>query len=165
MKHTPSERTTYLERRRIKAGISFAAGKTQVWVANHFRVSRVAAHVWYWEWKTKGSEGLQAKGRSGAPPKLSKDKLNKVELELEKGPKAQGYATELWTLKRIQKLIRKTTKVSYHEGHVWKILQDLGWSVQKPETRARERDEQHIGQWVRKEFPRIQKRGSGQGLG
>lgn len=161
MKHTPSERTKTLERRRLKAGEFFTAGKAQIWVARYFKVSRPAVHAWYWAWKKRGEAGLRARGRSGAPPKLSKKKLKKVEQALLKGPKEHGYATELWTLDRIATLIWKKTKIRYHPGHVWKILRDLGWSAQKPETRARERNERKIKQWIREEFPRIQKKGSG----
>lgn len=160
MKHAPSIRTKELERRRLKAAGYFEQGKTQAWVAKHLCVSRPAVWAWYWAWKDSGTAGLKSKGRSGAPPKLNGKQLIKVEALLLKGPKAQGYTTELWTLERIAKLIQKTTKVSYHPGHVWRILHDLGWSAQKPETRARERNEKKIKQWVRREFPRIQKKGS-----
>lgn len=160
MNYAPSPRTKELEKRRLKAATFFQQGKSQAWVANRFSVSRPAAWAWYWSWKQKGSDGLKSKGRSGAPPKLTEKQLKKVEAELLKGPIVHGYATELWTLERIAKLIRKTTKVTFHPGHVWRLLQDLGWSSEKPETRARERNEKRIKQWIRRDFPRIQKRGS-----
>ena len=160
MKYAPSPRTKELEKRRLKAATFFEDGKTQNWVALHFSVSRPAAWAWYWSWKKNGFDGLKSKGRSGAPTKLTDTQLEKVEKELLKGPIAQGYSTELWTLERIAKLIQKTTHVTFHPGHVWRLLQDLGWSSQKPETRARERNEKKIKQWIRKDFPRIQKRGS-----
>jgi len=161
MKHAPSERTNWLERRRLQAGKFFEKEKTQAWVARHFRVSTATTNAWAKAWKNKGAEGLKAKGRPGAPPKLSEDKLAKVEKALIEGPQTQGYDTELWTLSRIAKLVKKTTGASYHPGHVWKILQDLGWTAQRPETRARERNEKKIKTWMRTEFPRIQKKGSG----
>lgn len=160
MKHAPSPRTKALEKRRLKAAEFFEEGKTQAWVAKYFSVSRPATWVWYWSWKKKGSEGLKSKGRSGAPTKLTDKQLKKVEAELFKGPAVHGYATDLWTLERIAKLIKKTTKVTFHPGHVWRLLQDLGWSSQKPEARARERNEKKIKQWMRRDFPRIQKKGS-----
>jgi transposase len=160
MKHAPSARTKQLEKRRLKAATFFEEGRTQVWVATHFSVSRPAAWAWYWAWKEHGSEGMKSKGRSGAPTKLTEKQLNKVEDELLKGPVAHGYTTELWTLERIAKLIKKTTGATFHPGHVWRLLQDLGWSSQKPETRARERNEKKISQWIRRDFPRIQKKGS-----
>ena len=160
MKHIPSERTKWLERRRLKAGSYFQAGKTQAWVAKHFSVSTATTHTWHKAWRKNKARGLLSKGRSGRPPKLTKKQLQKVEQALIKGPKAQGYVTELWTLERIMMMIKKITAVHYHPGHVWKILHDLGWTAQKPETRARERNEKKITQWVRQEFPRIQKKGS-----
>jgi len=36
-------------------------------------------------------------------------------------------------------------------------MHSLGWSVQKPERRALERDEQQIVRWKREEWPRIKK--------
>jgi transposase len=122
-------------------------------------VTTATTNAWHRAWVKEGKKGLLAKGRSGAPPKLDRNDLHRIEALLVKGPQAQGYASELWTLERIATLIRKTTQVSYHPGHVWKILRNLGWSVQKPETRARERDERRIGQWMREVFPRIQKKG------
>ena len=41
-------------------------------------------------------------------------------------------------------LIKQEFNVRYHEGHVWKILVGLGWSPQRPEGRARERNEEQI---------------------
>lgn len=150
----------WLEKRRLKAGAYFHSGKTQAWVARSFSVSTATTNAWNKAWKKNKHSGLLSKGRSGRPPKLTKKQLQKVEVVLMKGPKAQGYATELWTLERIAEVIKKNTKVQYHPGHVWKILHDLGWTSQKPETRARERNDKKIKQWVRREFPRIQKRGS-----
>ena len=49
---------------------------------------------------------MKSKGRSGAPTKLTEKQLKTVEASLLKGPNAQGYATDLWTLERIAKLIK-----------------------------------------------------------
>jgi transposase len=48
-----------------------------------------------------------------------------------------------------------TFGVEYHPAHVWKILRDLGWTCQKPERRARERNEEAIAAWRKYEWPRI----------
>src|SRR5262249_386482 len=58
-----------------------------------------------------------------------------------------GYETSLWTCARVAHLIEDEFGVAYHPGHVWKILDDLGWSCQRPVVRARERNEEAIRRW------------------
>jgi len=75
-----------------------------------------------------------------------------------KGPRHHGYSTELWTLERVAEVIAMNFGVEYHPGHVWKILRAMAWSCQKPERRARERDEEAIRRWREVDWPRIKKR-------
>jgi transposase len=74
------------------------------------------------------------------------------------GPLRAGYRTDLWTLGRVAELIDGEFGARYHPAHVWKILTTLGWSCQKPERRAVERDEAAIARWKREAWPRIKKR-------
>lgn len=157
--YKPNERARLLEARRLKAAAYFAQGKPQIWVARHFNVSRPTAHDWYWKWDKQGVEALKATKPSGVQPKLERLQLKKVETALLKGPLQAGYPTDLWTLPRIAEIIKKETRVSYHPGHVSKILHALGWSSQKPVRRARERDEKAIAHWQKYTWPVIQKKG------
>jgi transposase len=77
---------------------------------------------------------------------------------LTRGALHAGYRTDLWTLPRVTELIRQEFGVRYHPAHVWKILTSLGWSCQKPERRAIERDDAAIAQWKQHDWPRIKKR-------
>jgi transposase len=70
---------------------------------------------------------------------------------------ASGYTTELWTTQRIADLITQEFGVRYHADHVGRLMHDLGWSHQKPERRALERDEKAIERWTREEWPRVKK--------
>jgi transposase len=101
---------------------------------------------------------LRGADRTGRKRKLSGDDLCQLEACLLEGARAHGYDTDLWTLKRIAQLIRRRFKVSYHPGHVWKLLGQLGWSCQRPERRARERNEVAIRRWLRYRWPRIKKK-------
>jgi transposase len=76
---------------------------------------------------------------------------------LKQGPGQQGYGTELWTLKRVGEVIREHFGVGYDPSGVWHVLRGMGWSCQKPERRARERDEKAIERWRTKDWPRIKK--------
>ena len=145
-----------LEQRRRKAARLFAKGKSQAEVARELEVSRQSVSRWYADWRAGGAGGLAAAGRAGRMPKLTADQFEVIERELEKGPRAHGYPTELWTLARVAEVIEATTGIAYHPGHVWKILrQKLHWSRQRPARRAVERDEEAIARWVAEDWPRV----------
>ena len=106
----------------------------------------------------QGREGLKKAGRAGRKPRLSGEDLKRLEQGLLKGPEALGYETPLWTLWRVGHLIEQEFGVHYHKGHIWKILRQLQWSCQRPEGRARERNEKAIQHWKKVEWPRIKKK-------
>jgi transposase len=108
----------------------------------------------------EGSRTLEAKPTPGRPPRLSKTQKRRLVTLLAQGAPRAGYPTEFWTLPRVAEVIRQEFGVRYHPAHVWKVLTALGWSCQKPERRAVERDEAAIARWKREEWPRIKKRRS-----
>lgn len=116
---------------------------------------------WFNAWQRDGVDGLRGAGRLGRRPRLDDRQRVLVDQALRKGPQAYGYATELWTLPRIAQVIEEVTGVRYHSGHVWRVLRQLGWSLQKPTTRARERDEEAIRHWIKVRWPQVKKRPPG----
>ena len=74
------------------------------------------------------------------------------------GPLAAGFETDLWTCPRVAQVVRREFGISYHPDHLGRILHVLGFSPQKPQRRARERDEAAIKRWREKDWPRIKKR-------
>ncbi|HEV3505398.1 MAG TPA: winged helix-turn-helix domain-containing protein [Actinomycetes bacterium] len=136
----------------------FAQGRTQAEVAHQLGVSRQSAHLWHARYLQGGVDALRSRGPTGPDPKLSAAQLAKVEEALLAGAQANGFDTDLWTLERVAVVITQLTGVRYHPGHVWVILRHrLGWTLQRPERRASERDEQAITRWVAQEWPRIKK--------
>jgi len=107
--------------------------------------------------RKEGVEGLKAKPAPGRPPLLSKGQKNKLVKILLRGPCASGYTTDLWTCRRVAQVIQRRFGVRYNPNAVWFVLRSLGWSAQKPERLARERDEVAIERWRREDWPRIKK--------
>ena len=79
-------------------------------------------------------------------------------LERTRGARAHGYATDLWTTKRVAAVITRTFGVVYHPAHVSRMLAACGWSCQKPERRNVERDEAAIARWKRYRWAAIKKK-------
>jgi transposase len=104
-----------------------------------------------------GRDGLKPKPPKTPEPRLGAEQKAQLAEILLRGARAAGYPTELWTLRRIAEVIEKEFGVKYHPGHVWKIMKEMGWSAQKPERRARERDENAIQVWRNSDWERIKK--------
>src|ERR1700675_600679 len=130
-----------LERRRMRAGSLLAKGLSQSEVARRVGAHRQSVSKWAAELQAKGRAGLKKAGRAGRKPRLSAAQINQIERGLKRGPQALGYETSLWTANRVVHLIEQACGVSYHPGHVWKILRQLGWSCQRPAGPALGRDE------------------------
>lgn len=146
-----------LARRRLRSAQMFADGATQAEVARRLRVSRPTALRWYRAWRSDGEDGLRGAGRAGRKPRMSDAQQEQVQQALIEGPLAWGYENELWTLPRVTEVIHEVTEIDYHPGHVWRLLHQLGWSRQKPTTRARERDDEGIRRWVHETWPAVKK--------
>lgn len=146
-----------LERRRRRGVGLLLTGHGVREVARMVGVTPGAVVAWRKCYEKKGEAGLTAKPHPGRKAKLSVAQRKKLVRLLKKGPGAHGYKTNLWTLPRVAAVIHKQFGVRYDPSHVWRILNALGWSAQKPERRARERDEDRIEHWRKKDWPRIKK--------
>ena len=147
-----------LEKRRRKAAKLFQKNASAPEVARLLGVARQVAYRWKDAWAQGGISALASKGPAGRKAKLSAPQTQEVTAALLAGPKVQGYKTELWTLPRVALLIEELTGVRYHPGHVWRLLGASGFSCQRPERRALERDEQAIRRWQRVTWPALKKR-------
>lgn len=74
-----------------------------------------------------------------------------------RGTQCWGYAPDGWTGPLVRDMIQRLFAVDYHPEYVPRLLRQLGWSPQKPEQRARERNEAAISQWRRDTWPRLKK--------
>jgi transposase len=112
---------------------------------------------WRDAFQNGGEKALAAKSVPGRPPKLTAKQKKILVRLLAQGAMAHGYRTELWTTQRIADLIEAHLGVTYHRNHVGKLLHQIGWSHQKPERRAVERDEAAIEKWKKSVWPRVKK--------
>jgi transposase len=112
---------------------------------------------WRDAWRRRGAESLKVRSSPGRPAKLNASQRRRLVTLLLKGPVTHGYHTNLWTTARIAELIAREFGVRYHRDHVGRLMHSLGWSHQKPEIRAVERDEKAIARWKREDWPRVKK--------
>jgi hypothetical protein len=52
-------------------------------------------------------------------------------------------------------MVEREFGVRYHPDHIGRLMHSLGWTPQKPERRALERNEEEIERWKQEEWPRM----------
>ncbi len=154
----PKGSAAVLEQRRRLAISLLEQGMKPARVARSVGTSRASVTRWRQAYQKGGAKAVAAKPHPGKPLRLTVVQRRRLARILLQGPRKHGYSTDLWTLARVAEVIAVDFGVEYHPGHVWYVLRSMRWSSQKPERRARERDEQAIGAWRQQEWPRIKKR-------
>ena len=153
-----------LEKRRMQAiRLLERNDLNQSEVARRVNVCRQTVSRWVDEFQTGGKEALKKADRAGRKPELTEADRQRLQELLLEGPERLGYETPLWTCVRVAHLIENEFGIEYHRGHVWKVLDDLGWSCQRPVGRARERNEEEIRRWRRVRWPAIKKKPASKG--
>ena len=152
----PGREERVLQRRRMRAGRLLLGGMAQSEVARKVGVTRTTVSDWNRQVISGGLEALQRRPR-GRPSGLDAQQRTDLVRLLKEGALAQGFATELWTLRRVGQLIEEKFSRRYSESQVWRILVSLGFSSQRPTSRALERDEGAIRRWKRVRWPELKK--------
>ena len=153
----PIGTTQQLENRRRKAIALLQKGHRVNETARLVGVTPGAITQWRQAYEKQGEAFFQVHSPPGRPPGLNQKHKQKLEKLLLKGACKNGYSSELWTLQRVAEVIEKHFGIAYDPSSVWHILKAMGWSCQKPEKRARERDEQNIAAWRKNDWLRIKK--------
>jgi len=155
MDPTPSD---WREARRFRAFELKQDGWKQTDIAEALGVSEGAVSQWMKKAREEGKEALKTSPRPGRPPRLSdEERSEELPSLLEKGPEHFGFRGEVWTRKRVRKLIKEEFDVEYDVSQVGRILGRIGWSRQKPDHRSDKRDEKEIEEWKEEEWPRVKK--------
>ena len=146
------------EERRLEGGRLLKADKlSQAEIARQLGVSRATVSDWSHKIAKGGMRALQNKKVSGRKSKLSHAQKQKVKKILDRGARAAGFQNDRWTLTRVVQIVAKEFGVNYHPKYMGQFLKKLGYSVQRPLPRAKERDETLIKAWLERDWPRIKK--------
>ena len=148
------------EERRLEGGRLLLEGRmSQADIARYLGVSAVA--VTKWKQRLDANDGdldaLRSTAALGAEPRLSNEQWQQVKRMILEGASAAGFETERWTLPRIQTALTQRFGVRYSQGWLSVRLRELGLSVQRPEPVARQKDDELVEAWLRKDWPRIKK--------
>ncbi|MEU2517142.1 winged helix-turn-helix domain-containing protein [Streptomyces syringium] len=127
-------------------------------IARMVGVHAESVRRWRRAWQNGEAEALRRRPAPGRRPKLDDVQVEQVRAALEWGAQAHGFEAGLWTLERVGLVVERAAGVPLSRASVWRLLTGrLGWSLQRPERRAVERDEPEIARWIAHEWPRIKR--------
>lgn len=132
-------------------------GWTQKAIAEALGVTEGAVSQWMKQARTQGADGLKRRPPPGATPRLTNEQRQRVPELLQTGAEAYGLLGDVWTQNRVRALIKRECGVDDHRDHSGRILAGLGWSLQKPIERARQRNEQAIERGKDEQWPEMKK--------
>lgn len=147
-----------LQRVRLIAANMFEQDMPVDQIASLLNADDQTVRKWRRTWRKAGKTGLAARKPPGGPTKLTDQQKQQLLAMLAQGPGHYGFHAHLWTTKLMAQLIHKTFGVQHHHDHVGAILRKLGWSVQRPARRAKERDEPRITAWRQDVWPALEKK-------
>jgi len=143
-----------LAKRRQKALDLVKSGKAIKEIARQLGTTERSIRRWQAESKHPKKKSKRGVGKPGY---LSGQQIQKLKRELQKGAYAHGYAEDYWTLDRIGHVIWELFKVRYVPSGVWRLLTRIGWSNQRVQRLAIQREEAAIEKWQSHRLPKIKK--------
>jgi len=158
MEKTLSSQASYWrEGRRLRAFELKEQGWKQTEIADALGVTEGAVSQWMKRAREQGVEGLRHKPPPGAAPRLSDQQRAELPELLSRGAEAHGFRGDVWTCERVAIVIRKEFWVVYHPAHISRLVRKVGLSLQKPQRRANQRDEEVIERWKEQRWPHLKK--------
>jgi transposase len=143
---------------RIQAILLSLTEKSPPQIAQLLQVHRTRVHAWVRQWNAYGLEGLKEGQRSGRPREMSREQQVQFKDIVESGPVAYGLNTGVWTSPILSQIITEEFEVTYHPGHVRKLLKELGFSLQRPTTELVRADPRKQNRWIRYTYPNLKKK-------
>lgn len=148
----------YRVAKRLQAVVLNSEGRTSGELSGILKAPRSKVSEWLARYQAHGIEGLLEGYRSGRPAELTPQQREQLGDILDSGPVAYGLDTSIWTSPMIAWVIEEEFGVSYHPGHVRKLLHDLDFSVQRPRRVLARADASEQDRWHRRTYPNLKKK-------
>lgn len=155
------KKADWREERRKRAWELKQAGWKQNEIAEALGVTEGAVSQWIKRGREGGEEALKASPSPGVKPRLSAQQKAQLPALLAKGAAAYGFRGEVWTASRVAAVIEQCFGVRYSRDHAGAIMRKMGWSPQKPEEKASQRDEEAIAAWKTERWEALKKSSRG----
>jgi transposase len=157
MRETDARRLKHNELTELrKRGVSAVQdGQHAVLVAKVLGVQKSTLFGWLARYRRGGWSALDARKRGGRPPKLTAKMLQWIYETVMKDPRQLEFPFALWTSAMVAELIWRQFHIRLSKASVCRLLNQLGFSPQRPLWRAFQQDGEVVAKWIKEEYPKI----------
>lgn len=148
----------YRVAKRIHSVLLNNNGRTSGEIADILDAPLSRVSQWLRDYEGQGYDGILEGYRSGRIPKLSEEQKVTLGDIIDSGPVAYGFLSGVWNSPMITRVIEEEFNITYHPGHVRKLLYQLGFSVQRPKRLLAKADKEKQDRWHRYTYPAIKKK-------
>jgi len=148
----------YRVAKRLQAVILNSEGRTSGELSQILKAPRSKVSEWLARYEQHGVEGLLEGYRCDRRALLTQSQRAQLGDILDSGPVAYGLDRGIWTSPMIAWVIEEEFGVSYHPGHVRKLLHAMDFSVQRPRRVLARADAAEQERWQRRTYPNLKKK-------
>lgn len=158
MRNTDARKLTHSELTELrKRGVSAVQdGQPATLVARVLGIQNSTLFGWLARYRRGGWDALDARKRGGRPPKLTAKMLQWIYENVLKDPRQLKFPFALWTSIMVAELIWRQFHIRLSKASVCRLLNQLGFSPQKPLWKAYQKNLGLVDKWLKEEYPQIQ---------
>jgi transposase len=144
------------EERRLRALELYSKGWQQKLIAEALGVTKGAISQWIKKFKDvpadQRAEAVRIPKTQGRKPAIKPEDRPKLVVLIHQGAESLGFVGDVWTARRVQAVARRELGIRVGVTTIKKFLHEEGFSVQKPEVKATQQDEEAVArfrsEWV-----------------
>ena len=144
--------------KRIHAVLLNSDGNTSGGISNILKAPRSKVSEWLRNYEEFGFDALLEGQRSGRAAQLSEKNKNELADIIDSGPVAYGYLSGIWTAPMLNQIINDEFDIQFSTRHVRRILDEMGFSIQRPRRKLAKADPLKQKRWNRYTYPNLKKK-------
>lgn len=134
-----------------------AAGRSKPEIANDLGCSIGTVDIVRRRYRGQGLAGLANRKPPGRVSRATAEYRAALRTALQTPPQSLGYGFSVWSLARLNAHLAKTTKISFSDDQLGRIMHAEGFSVQRPKHTTKGKRDEAAYEKSRRQLKRLKK--------
>jgi transposase len=134
-----------------------AAGRSKPAIAHDLGCSIGTVDIMRRRYREQGLAGLAKKKPPGRVSRATAEYRSALRTAVQTPPQSLGYGFSVWSLARLNTHLAKTTKISFSDDQLGRIMHAEGFSVQRPKHTMKGKRDEAAYEKSRRQLKRLKK--------